>query len=441
MLLPHHLIKHPSGTYHFRLVVPAHLQQLVGKKVIKQSLRTKNPKQAKLLAYGLASHHLSNFKRVTVPNLDDLLKSLQQGGRTYEIDLPGIKVKADGEDDHRRLLEALQALNAQSQGPNLPNPSPQPASSVKKSISLDEAVSKHLHFIQKDTNPKTLLAKKKALADFIKHCGSKTAFDSIHRTNISQFIEYLINQQNSKPTIVNKVSYIKLLFDWGQNSGYYPTDDNPALKQIRLTKKDRVARKKLGFEPFTDQEIESIKSSLPRDKPQIYWSVMLGIYTGARVNEVSQIELANIKQDGDLWVLTITDMGKDQRLKNQASIRTIPLHPKLIELGLVEQIEKLKSQNFDRLFPNLKYSANGYGNAITQAFSRVLKSADIKAVSGKKGFHSFRKTINHKMQTAGIAPDMRAQFLGHDLDDEHYQAYSRKYTAKELADVIFQAIE
>lgn len=376
-----------------------------------------------------------------MPNIDDILKSLQQAGRTYEIDLPGIKVKADGEDDHRRLLEALQALSTQGQAPNLPSPNSQAVTSVKKSISLDEAVSKHLHLIEKDTNPKTFLAKKKALADFIKHCGRKTAFDSIHRTNISQFIEFLINQQNSKPTIVNKVSYIKLLFDWGQNSGYYPSDDNPALKQIRLTKKDRVARKKLGFEPFTDQEIERIKSSLPIDKPQVFWSVMLGIYTGARVNEVSQIELANIVQDCDLSILTITDTGKDQKLKNQSSIRTIPLHPRLIELGLLEYIEDLKRKNFDRLFPNLKFSANGYGNAITQAFSRILKSADIKAVSGKKGFHSFRKTINHKMQTAGIAPDIRAQFLGHDLDDEHYQAYSRKYTAKELADVIFQALE
>lgn len=56
------------------------------------------------------------------------------------------------------------------------------------------------------------------------------------------------------------------------------------------------------------------------------------------------------------------------------------------------------------------------------------------------GFHSLRKTVIQTMQTAGVSAEHRAQFVGHDLDDEHHAAYSRKYTPAELAEVIVLAL-
>lgn len=38
MRLAHHLLRHASGVFHFRLIVPADLQVLLGRRVIKQSL-------------------------------------------------------------------------------------------------------------------------------------------------------------------------------------------------------------------------------------------------------------------------------------------------------------------------------------------------------------------------------------------------------------------
>ncbi|MEW9573162.1 DUF6538 domain-containing protein [Rhodanobacter sp. Si-c] len=38
MRLAHHLIRHPSGVWHFRLVVPRRLHAAIGLKIIKRSL-------------------------------------------------------------------------------------------------------------------------------------------------------------------------------------------------------------------------------------------------------------------------------------------------------------------------------------------------------------------------------------------------------------------
>jgi len=42
MRIPYYLIRAPSGTYAFRQRVPSDLQVVIGRKLIKQSLRTAN---------------------------------------------------------------------------------------------------------------------------------------------------------------------------------------------------------------------------------------------------------------------------------------------------------------------------------------------------------------------------------------------------------------
>jgi hypothetical protein len=56
------------------------------------------------------------------------------------------------------------------------------------------------------------------------------------------------------------------------------------------------------------------------------------------------------------------------------------------------------------------------------------------------GFHSLRKTVIQAMQTVGVPAEHRAQFVGHDLDDEHHAAYSRHYTPAEQLAVIGPAL-
>jgi hypothetical protein len=51
-----------------------------------------------------------------------------------------------------------------------------------------------------------------------------------------------------------------------------------------------------------------------------------------------------------------------------------------------------------------------------------------------------RKTVIQALQTAGVASEVRAQLVGHLLDDEHHATYSRRYTVPELADRITQPL-
>ncbi|MCQ6508053.1 recombinase, partial [Vibrio parahaemolyticus] len=60
-----------------------------------------------------------------------------------------------------------------------------------------------------------------------------------------------------------------------------------------------------------------------------------------------------------------------------SSIRTIPLHPKLIELGFVDYVQNLTNE---RVFPELKRGRDGYGQAPSKWFAsfrdKVLPNAN-----------------------------------------------------------------
>ena len=77
-----------------------------------------------------------------------------------------------------------------------------------------------------------------------------------------------------------------------------------------------------------------------REQVHCYWLPLLGLYTGARVNEVCQLNpQCDIKEDGGIWFMEFSgqtdgDERIVKRVKNAVSRRKVPIHPVLLELGL-----------------------------------------------------------------------------------------------------------
>jgi hypothetical protein len=70
------------------------------------------------------------------------------------------------------------------------------------------------------------------------------------------------------------------------------------------------------------------------------------------VAEVGQLALADFVEVESIPCIIITNEGLGQSVKNDASVRTIPLHPDLIRLGLLNRVEALRKADEKRLFPN-----------------------------------------------------------------------------------------
>ena len=81
----------------------------------------------------------------------------------------------------------------------------------------------------------------------------------------------------------------------------------------------------------------------------------------------------------EIWVINLNADSEDKSIKTEAGNRIIPLHPKLIDLGLLDYVKQMKSQNHRKLFPNLKkMKSTGYGTMISRWFRKYLIRLGIK---------------------------------------------------------------
>ncbi|MEO6563832.1 MAG: DUF6538 domain-containing protein [Nitrosospira sp.] len=134
-----------------------------------------------------------------------------------------------------------------------------------------------------------------------------------------------------------------------------------------------------------------------------FWLPHVGLYTGARVNEICQLNpQIDIFQDSDsgLWCLWINEKTEsDARIRKSVKTgdsRKVPIHKKLIELGFLEYVNRVKSEGAKLLFPKWKpFNRRASGEA-EKWFRQLLRETKLRDETPKAkvlGMHIFRHTL------------------------------------------------
>jgi integrase len=143
-----------------------------------------------------------------------------------------------------------------------------------------------------------------------------------------------------------------------------------------------------------------------------FWIPLLALFTGARLNELCQLDKADIVLIEGIWCIDI-NRKNGKRLKNLSSVRTIPLHSVLInKLGFIDFVESVQGI---KLFPELEKSSVGYGQSFSKWFNRTYrKNVGVGQGQERKDFHSFRHTFaNYFKQMENIQEFRVSEILGH----------------------------
>ena len=111
--------------------------------------------------------------------------------------------------------------------------------------------------------------------------------------------------------------------------------------------------------------------------------------------------------------MKITDEGEgDKKVKNQSSVRTIPIHPKLLEMGFLDHVKR--SDNH-RIFPTLKPDSRGrLGGPYGKRFSHLLRT-NARITDKRKRFHSFRHTWADAARNANVDTEIRMRLAGREF--------------------------
>lgn len=107
--------------------------------------------------------------------------------------------------------------------------------------------------------------------------------------------------------------------------------------------------------------------------PHIFWSVMLGIFTGARAEELAQLRISDIQKKDEIYYINITsDIENNQRTKNEQSKRKTPICNKLLELCFLNFVQRRKALNKETLF-DLKINQDGKRKDFQKSFNDEIK--------------------------------------------------------------------
>ena len=444
MRLPHYLVRNPSGRFVFRLRVPRALQALTKRSVIKHALRTTDARFAQQQALGLAARYAQLFEQLgwqgmpKPPKPEDIVASVQANGLSrYELDLQSGRLKVDGPEDHALAMDALARIGSVGFLARPAEPAAPPAPKVAEAVSMKQAKEAWIKSITPSTSKKTLSIKTTAIKGLVRFVGEKRQLHTLTRPDLARWYQHLRDEKIETPTLTNKQSYIggkRGFFAWAMASGHYPQGDNPAAGHVSYTANEKRKRRKFGFKAFTAEEIQTLFAPENFAKLSFHarWACLIGLYTGARVAEVGQLRVLDIIELDGIPCFNFTDEGEGQSLKSEPSKRVVPIHPELIRLGFLDHVQTLVKANEAQLFPKGKIDAiNGRGNWITKAFGNYLKKVGAQWPPAKRGFHSLRKSVIQELQGKGVASEMRAQIVGHELDDEHHAVYSREFTPQE----------
>ena len=234
---------------------------------------------------------------------------------------------------------------------------------------------------------------------------------SYSNLTIQQLVQLKNEPTISHQTILKHVERISALFNWAIKQGY--TSENVfrgKLEPIRTTEKIE--------KHFTTQELHLIlgdklnRESLAINKPERYWATLISAYSGARLNEVCQLNVSDIQKMDGIWAINFNADSEDKSVKTEAGNRVIPLHPKLLNLGLLDYMKQIKDQNCHKRFPNLKrMRSTGYGTMISRWFAKYLKKLGIKKKG--KNFHSFRHTVVNKLTNQKVYEPFIRELIGH----------------------------
>jgi integrase len=103
----------------------------------------------------------------------------------------------------------------------------------------------------------------------------------------------------------------------------------------------------------------------------------------------------------------------------------VPVHSKLIELGLLEYVERTKQAGKLRLFPELTYDPkNKWGRQLSRWFNdRFLVQLGLK--SSRLTFHSLRHTMVHRQLNANVEDAIVKAVVGHKAEGVTQATYNR----------------
>lgn len=484
------ITRRKSGVYELRRRVPFHLQAVLGKKELRQSLGTKDLGEAKRVRLqkdaeierlfanaglqvtlthrdivSLAAHWLAQKvaaaestppDETTIDASLDFLHRADEDKRSADVMAADVESLLSAEDllnvsgaSRAALAERLfwqsvefwntmtrrnqgdySADTALAKAPAWRGPD---SAAVAPTVSLESLWD--LWVKEKKRPEKTVYAGEKRWAKLCKFIGHTDAA-KVTADDAWRWVESLQACELDPSTINNGyLGGVHAVF--GLAVKRRKLKDNPfAGVSVDTSKREKARTKR---QPFDDDEARvfllAARAHAKRGEGWLRWVTFTMAYTGCRLEEITGARACDVREEAGFSILDITLNGEGRSLKNESSVRKVPLHPALVAEGLVDYARGLKDQS-GPLFPDLGQDQFGVRAGIaTKHLARLLRK-ELKILDPRKvAAHSWRHRFVQLCRANSVPTDARKAMTGHVPGDEG-DKYGGDYPLHKLAEFV-----
>lgn len=233
-------------------------------------------------------------------------------------------------------------------------------------------------------------------------------------------------------TVNNRLRKITAFMNWCKVNGYVA--DNPLAGMKVMTGSAKEARLSLDRSDLLTLLDHEVLRKESRRYQWRFWIPLLGRYTGARLEELCQLRIDDFIEQQGIQYFRIDDRSEGQNIKNTSSRRVLPIHPILIELGLLQHVESVKVNGNDRLFPDLEAVRGKLGHAPSKWFSRFKTKLGV--TDTRKTFHSFRHTFIDDLRDAAVQDSLIKRMVGHEDSSVTFGIYGSRLPLAAMRDAL-----
>lgn len=435
--IPSYLLLSRHSVWYFRIVVPDSIRTLVGCREIRRSLKTRSKRHALI------------HSRELLRQVQSLFTEAFQGTRPDTAAIGFMQessTQTSGPVDGRPISASLEPLRSESETP---------AGYVSPTITqvMDEYGQ---HQRMEGVSEKTVADKASVVALLVRIVGD-WPISHLNRKDAQTFRETALKlppratQQAEKSltklaaqadktisvtTFNHYVKHLRTLFVYAIQEGY--CEKNP-FEGLSIRQKTKANTLRSRFNPDDLRKLFSPTIYEPKDSPKAYryWLPLLGLYTGARLNELCQLYIDDVVSIDGIDCLHIRATKPGQKLKNTTSERLIPIHPKLKELGFLSYVKHLKGRGCQRVFPELSlHKRHGFAANPSRWFANYRAKVGFGDGEERKDFHSFRHTVADELKQAGVSESLIAALLGHTSGGITHNRYGKDYAPGLLLPVV-----
>jgi integrase len=231
------------------------------------------------------------------------------------------------------------------------------------------------------------------------------------------------------PSTVNKL-LVKLsaVLAWSVENGHLQKTYD---KKLKLTKGLESTRK--AFSQAQVVKLMEYASNLPETSWK-RWLLSLGIITGGRLNEISQLTTSDIQTlESGITVIHINEVGEGKSIKNKRSERLVPLTDGAYGFDLAAFLRYAEACKLSAL---QSLAQIGYKTAGEWANQQAIPAALGEDHKAGLTYHSLRHSLASLMQVKGVPTTHAQAVMGHASGTITFDTYGSGVPVEIIAEML-----